>query len=53
MQYRVQNKKQDSLKIVLFCKVANYKDIQKILLFLFLKLAEYDWEQEDNEEQEV
>ena len=35
-------KKARSIKIVLSCKVANYKDIQKIILFLFSKLAEYE-----------
>ena len=48
-------KKQDPLIIVLSCKVANNKDIQKKLFFIS-KLAEYDWkmyEQEENEEQEI
>ena len=33
-------KKQDHLKIVLTCNMANYKDIQQNSFFLFSKLAE-------------
>ena len=47
-------KKQDLLKIVLTCNMmANYKDIQKNILFLFLKLAKVRTNRKKNEEQEI